>query len=164
MPESDDYTPKAYDEYLTVEVLLPNGGDVTRAKVIGRKWDADGNPAGRQHSNPILNTCEYKVQFPDGATNVFTVNIIAESMYSQINGDGHTFLLMSEITDHKTDGTAVSKDDGYEVMRNGQQRPRHTTRGWKLLVQWLYVLGTLKGYEGVPPDGSSGVCRCEQIC
>jgi hypothetical protein len=43
---------------------------------------------------------------------------------------------MSEITDHETDGTAVSKDDGYEVMRNGQQRPRHTTRGWKLLVQW----------------------------
>jgi hypothetical protein len=30
----------------------------------------------------------------------------------------------------------VSKDDGYEVMWNGQQRPIHTTRGWKLLVQW----------------------------
>jgi hypothetical protein len=63
--------------------------------------------------------------------------MIAESMHSQIDGDGHTFLLlMSEITDHKTDGTAVSKNDGYKVMRNGQQRPRHTTRGWKLLIQW----------------------------
>jgi ribosomal protein L12E/L44/L45/RPP1/RPP2 len=111
------------------EVLLPNGGDVTRAKVIGCKRDADGNPAGRRHSNPILDTREYEVQFPDGATDVFTVNIIAERMYSQINGDGHTFLLMSEITDHKTDGTEVLKDDGYEVMR-------HTMRGWKLLVQW----------------------------
>ena len=67
---------------------------------------------------------------------MFTANTIAESMYSQIDGDGHTFLLMSEITDHKTDGTAVSKDDGLETMWNGQQRPRHTTRGWKLLVQW----------------------------
>jgi hypothetical protein len=77
MPESNVYTPEAYDEYLMVEVLLPNGGDVTRAKVIGRKRDADGNPAGRRHSNSILDTCEYEVQFPDGATNVFTVNIIA---------------------------------------------------------------------------------------
>jgi hypothetical protein len=90
MPESDDYTPEAYDEYLTAEVLLPNGGDVTRAKVIGRKRDADGNPAGRRHSNPILDTRKYKVQFPDGATDVFTANIIAESMYSQFDGDGHT--------------------------------------------------------------------------
>jgi hypothetical protein len=44
---------------------------------------------------------------------------------------------MSEITDHKTDGMAVSKDDGFEVMWNGQQRPRHTMRDWKLvLIQW----------------------------
>jgi hypothetical protein len=72
MPESDDYTPEVYNAYLTAEVLLPNGGDVTRAKVIGRKRDAEGNPAGHRHSNPILDTREYKVQFPDGATNIFT--------------------------------------------------------------------------------------------
>jgi hypothetical protein len=136
MPDADDYTPEAYDEYLTAEVLLPNGGEVTRAKVTGCKRDAEGNPVGRRHNNPMLDSREYEVEFPDGATDVFTANTIAESMYSQIDGDGHTFLLMSEITDHKTDGTAVSKDDGLETMRNGQQRPRHTTRGWKLLVQW----------------------------
>jgi hypothetical protein len=46
MPESDDYTPEAYDEYLMAKVLLPSGGDVARAKVIGHKRDADGNPTG----------------------------------------------------------------------------------------------------------------------
>jgi hypothetical protein len=37
MPEADDYTPEAYNEYLMAEVLLPNMGMVTKAKVIGRK-------------------------------------------------------------------------------------------------------------------------------
>jgi hypothetical protein len=114
--------------------LTPYGGDVTRAKVTGRKRDADGLPVGLRNHNPILDTREYEVEFPDGATDVFTANIIAESMYSQINGEGHLFLLMSEITDHKNNGTAVSKNDGYEVTKSRQQRPRQTTRGWKLLV------------------------------
>ena len=136
MPEADDYTPEAYDEYLTAEVLLPNMGNMTRAKVTGRKRNADGDPVGVRNTNPILDTREYEVEFPDGATDVFTANTIAESMYSQVDGDGHAFVLMSEITDHKADGTAVSKDDGFEVTKDGQKRPRRTTRGWKLLVLW----------------------------
>jgi hypothetical protein len=40
---------------------------------------------------------------------------IVESMYSQVDGDGHSYVLMSEIMDHKSDHTAVSKDDGFKV-------------------------------------------------
>ena len=43
---------------------------------------------------------------------------------------------MSEIMDHKKDGSAVNKDDGYEVTRTGTRRRRRTTKGWKLLVGW----------------------------
>ena len=43
---------------------------------------------------------------------------------------------MDEIIDHKTDGSAVSKDDGFETTKNGQRRPRRTTKGWFLLVTW----------------------------
>jgi hypothetical protein len=136
MPEADEYTPEAFDEYLTAEVLLPNMGTITKARVTGRKRDEDGNPIGKRHSNPILDTRSYEVEFADGATDIFTANTIAESMYSRIDGDGHTFLLMSEITDHKSDGTAVTKDDGFDVSDNGQKRPKRTTRGWKLLVAW----------------------------
>jgi hypothetical protein len=136
MPEADDYTPEAFDEYLTAEVLLPNMGSMVRAKVTGRKRDADGKPIGLRNSNPILDSRQYEVEFPDGATDIFTANTIAESMYSQVDGEGHSVLLMSEITDHKRDGTAVSKDDGFEVTPTGQRRPRRTTQGWKLLVSW----------------------------
>ena len=70
MPEADDYTPEAFDEYLMAEVLLPNMGTIAKAKVTGRKRDVDGNPIGKRHSNPMLDTREYEVEFPDGATAV----------------------------------------------------------------------------------------------
>ena len=136
IPEADDYTPEAYDEYLTAEILLPNMGTVTKAKVIGRKRDADGNPVGKRNANPILDTREYEVEFPDGATDVFTANTIAENLYSQVDEEGNSFAIMSEIVDHKKDGTAVAKDDGLEVTRDGTHRPKRTTRGWKMLVTW----------------------------
>ena len=135
-PEADDYTPEAYDEYLTAEVLLPNMGTITKAKVVGRKRDADGNPIGRRNINPILDTREYEVEFPDGATDIFTANMIAENLYSQVDEEGNSYSVLNEITDHKKDGSAVTKDDGMEVGRNGILRPRRTTKGWKLLVSW----------------------------
>jgi hypothetical protein len=75
-------------------------GIITKATVKGRKCDTNGNPIGLRHNNPILDTRQYKVKFPDGMTDVFTANTIAESMYLQVNGDGHSYLLMSEITNH----------------------------------------------------------------
>ena len=39
---TDDHTPESYDEYLTAQVLLPQGGEAKKATVIGRKRDHDG--------------------------------------------------------------------------------------------------------------------------
>lgn len=60
VPEADDYSPEAYDKYLTAEVLLPTMGNITKAKVTGRKRDADGNPIRKQNANPMLDTRESK--------------------------------------------------------------------------------------------------------
>jgi hypothetical protein len=95
-------------------------GEITKVKVVGRKRDADGNPIGVHNTNPILDTREYEVEFPDGATDVFMANMITESMYSQVDSDAHSFVIMSEIIDHKSDGTTVLKGDGFEVTNQGQ--------------------------------------------
>ena len=124
LPEADDFTPEAYDEFLTAEVLLPNMGEMTKAKVTGRKRDADGNPVGLRNANPILDTRQNEVDFADGATDVFTANLIAENLYSQVNDEGRSHSIMSEIIDHKADGSAVRKDDGMEVTKDGASRPR----------------------------------------
>jgi hypothetical protein len=86
--------------------------------------------------NPILDTRQYKVEFPDDSSDPFGANVIAESMYSQIDDKGHSFQILKEIIDHKSDGNPVSLDDGFTKEPDGAQNPQRTTKGWKLLVQW----------------------------
>jgi hypothetical protein len=124
------------DKYISASVLLPRGDDVVRAKVVGRKHGRDGNPLGMRHSNPILDTREYQLEFPDGSTATYAANVIAENLYSQVDDEGRHFAILQEITDHKKHGSALSKDDGFIENRHGQRRPKLTTRGWKLLVSW----------------------------
>ena len=45
--DADNYTPETFDAYLTASVLLPRGGELLKAQVVGRKRDANGNPVGR---------------------------------------------------------------------------------------------------------------------
>jgi hypothetical protein len=105
--DADDFTPETYNKYLTAEVLLPNMGKMTKAKVVKRKSDADGNPIGFSHANPLLDTRQYEVEFADGATDVFTANLSAENLYSQVDEEGYSYFIISKITDHKPDGSAV---------------------------------------------------------
>ena len=64
--DADNYTPETFDSYFTALVLLPHGGELLRAQVVGQKRDANGSPVGQAHSNPILDTHEYEVEFTDG--------------------------------------------------------------------------------------------------
>ena len=99
MPEADAYDAQMYDQYISTEVMVPKGDILVSAKVIGRKTDRDGNPIGVGHSNPLLDTRVYEVQFPDGHTEESAANTIAENIYSQVDEEGNQYLLMQEITD-----------------------------------------------------------------
>ena len=121
--ELHDVTPEELDEYLSKELLLPRGGDIVKARVLKRTRDGDGIPTGRRHSNPILDTRQYEVEFPDGSIDVYSTNIIAENLYSQVDPESQAHSLFSGIIDHrkrspKTPGTSQS------------------TKGWELCVQW----------------------------
>ena len=67
---------------------------------------------------------EYEVEFPDGATNTFTANVITENLYLQVDEEGNSYSIFSKIVDHKSNGMAVTKDDGLEVDKHGQTHPR----------------------------------------
>ena len=131
VPEMDDFTPETFDGYLTAQVMLPRGGEVLKAQVVSRKRDSSGNPVGKANSNPILDTREYVFEFEDGAQEIYTANLIAENMYSQIDDEGRKYLL---IVDHEVDGRAMKIADGTFTDKHGKQRPRITTKGWRLLV------------------------------
>ena len=44
--------------------------------------------------------------------------------------------MMTGITDHKLDGTAVPTSQKYMKNRSGHKQLRQTTIGWNLLVRW----------------------------
>ena len=114
MPEADEfYSPEAFDQYLTAEVLLDRGGESKLGIVKSRKRDAEGNPVGRSHTNPLLDSREYEVEFPDGSVDVLTANAIAEALYSQVDEEGRSYSVFSEIVDHRKDGNAVAADDAF---------------------------------------------------
>jgi len=86
--EQDNYTKEAYDIYLGTKLLIPCGEAYILGCIIKQSRDQDDNPVGIQHSNPLLDTCQYKVQFRDGSVAEYTANLIAEIIYSQNDTDG----------------------------------------------------------------------------
>ena len=134
-PEADDE--EAIDKYLNVELIMDVGSsDERRGRVIKRSRGLDGQPIGRSHANPLLDTREYEVEFTDGAIERYQANIIAENMFAQVDDEGNQFLLLKEITDHWKDHTAIPISEGTIQSANGSQKLKVTTRGWHLLVQW----------------------------
>jgi len=90
-------------------IVIPKGDGTIVGKVIKRAKGEDGNPIGLRNSNPLLDTREYKVLMPDGATVSYTANVIAENLSSQVDSEGRQFLILEEISDHRKEKTAYSK-------------------------------------------------------
>ena len=135
-PEADDYTPEAFDQYINSLVMMNRGGVRVKGRVIGRHRNADGVPIGKAHSNPIMDTRLYDIEFPDGSTDAYAANLVAENIYAQVDEEGKKHVIVDEIIDHRSDASAVIGDDSNHSNRHGKQHRRRTTRGWQLLVQW----------------------------
>ena len=78
----------------------------------------------------------YEVDFPDGSTEAFTENLVAEIIYSQVNEEGKSYSILSDILDHIKNGHALSKDDAWVTGCRGKKHPRKTTWGWESQVEW----------------------------
>ena len=78
----------------------------------------------------------YDVEFPDGAVKQYGANIIAQNVLEQVEDDGHYTVKLKQILDHRREGNAVSKEQKYITMRNGQQKLRQSTVGWKFLCEY----------------------------
>ena len=54
---------------------------------------------GRAHTNPILATRTYQVEFAGGKVTEFSTNVIAGPMYAQFNADENEYLLLDVLVD-----------------------------------------------------------------
>jgi hypothetical protein len=126
MPEAEDVGD--LDNYLNAEVLLPqNGEHMQAARVVRRVTGPDGDVKGRYHPNSILNSHMYEVIFPDGAKEQYAANVIAENIFSQVDEEGHRYQWLDYISDHRKNGNAVERADGYIVTSTGRKKPKQTT-------------------------------------
>mmetsp|Transcript_37601 Transcript_37601/g.53010 ORF Transcript_37601/g.53010 Transcript_37601/m.53010 type:complete len:1380 (-) Transcript_37601:246-4385(-) len=135
MVDRDDLDHDFYDQYLNADVTLSIHGEAMQGKVKRRKVAKDGGSIGRANANPILDTREYLVEFPDGREAEYSANTIAEGMWSQCDLDGNQYILLKAIVDHKTDGHKVHRADKY-IHHNGRRSLRKTTKGWHMCVEW----------------------------
>ena len=124
LKEADDID---WNKYVSAKVSIPKDGHTfANGKVVRRARDECGDLVGTTHSNPLLDTSEYEVQFEDGAVERYTANIIAEHLYSRTDTDGTTVDYVEGIINHKSDSTAMKEGEGSGLS---------TTKGWKLLCQ-----------------------------
>jgi hypothetical protein len=75
------------------------------------------------------------VQFPDGHTEEFAANTIAENIFSQVDEEGNQYLLLEEITNHRRNGSAIASDDKW-IQHGSNRQLCRTTQGWQLNVLW----------------------------
>jgi len=130
-PEQDDIEPDIYDELLLAEPVLQQDGVYARAKIIGRKRDANGNLIGSYNPNPLLNTRIYLTSFPNGHVAKFSANLISESIYNNISEDGTDELFFNAIIGHEQ--TPISTE---QQVNESDTSIHFTTKGWKICIAW----------------------------
>ena len=79
--------PEVGDLYIGAEIMLPRGYEMARGHVNAWNRNTRGNVIRWTHTNPILDTRMYQVQFAQVKVTELTTNIIAESMCTQCDAD-----------------------------------------------------------------------------
>ena len=134
--EADDTKFETFNKYLGAKFLVNDNGKPVPAKVLKRARDNDGEPIGKTHPNPLLDTCAYDCKMHDGTVYRYNANVIAEKVFSQCNNEGWR-QVMREITDHRKDNTAVKITNEYTtIQRDSKRIPKTTTLGWQLVCLW----------------------------
>ena len=89
----------------------------------------DDTSTGKGNYNTMHDKYLYEVEYPDGMTEQLAANIIAKNMLSQVDSEGHHYQVLTEVTDHKRDYSAISKVDGFIKSSSGNQHRKRKTCG-----------------------------------
>jgi hypothetical protein len=92
MPDIDDVKNEndvdTYDPYAGARVRVPIRDEIRTGRIVQRKRELDGTVRGRADANSMLDTRTYEIEFPDGRSDEYTANVIAENIYAQCDVEG----------------------------------------------------------------------------
>ena len=98
--------------------------------------DADGIPIGMALENPILESCVYEVEYPDGHKASLAANANTQNIFAQVDDESNRHVLFDEIVDHCTDGTEIKLYNEFITSINGISRRIETNKGWETRIRW----------------------------
>ena len=73
----------------------------------------DDTSTGEGNYNAIHDKSLYEVEYPDGTTEQLEANRTAENMLSQVDSEGHHYQLLTGVTEHNKDDSAIAKVDSF---------------------------------------------------
>ena len=136
-PEADDE--ESIDKYFTCDLIMDVcSGNEQKGRVTKRSRGHGGEPIGVAQNNPLFDTREYDIEFTYSSIEKYAANIITENMFAQVDDEGREHLTTKDIVDHKKYHKAIPISEGKPHSYNGNESPKITTRGWKLLAEWRY--------------------------
>ena len=105
----------------------------------GSNQYALGNPIGKEHINPIIDTRIYELELPDETVYEYKVNSIIGNIIGQIDDQVCDTGILEEIVAswRDTDVAIPTGDQSYKKV-NGIQRSVVTTKGWDIQAKWIY--------------------------
>jgi len=146
MDAASEYTNEENDmDFIIGDVALSIGYQEEEGEYFGLEdmsdidemIDSEDARAEAGFYNPLKDHRTYEVVFPDGTTDEVEENLIAESMVSEYDPEGQQYRMLREISDHRKDVNALNVADGSYRTRAGNPVPKRTTKGWKLLLEWI---------------------------
>ena len=161
LPPTPDF---ADDIYKNVKISVPRGGVMCPGKVTKRVTDSDGNPLGREHELPPLDTRRYVVEFEDGDEIELAANVIAQRMVEDVDAEGNDLNMLEAFVDWRKGEDALSLSEQC-VEENGKTFARRSTAGWEICCKWKHgstsweALSDLK--ECYPAELAQYAIKCE---
>ena len=86
------------------------------------------------------------MQFPDGHTEEYAANIIAESLYSTVDDEGNTYSIMKDIVGHKSTCAALVGDERFSISFSMASRQNEVLVSLSISRASSTFLGTLIPY------------------
>ena len=134
LPSGNDM--ELLDKYIGAKILLPFEDQKVLVTVKERAKDDNGKSVGKYNDNPIINSKIYRALMPDGTYQDITANTIIENIYDNSDQQGYQSGYLEDIVGHRKTEDAIPVEEGFVVTKNGQHKPKITTKGWELCVRW----------------------------